>query len=420
MDDNQEFSLKTDVEEIDEEDVLEVIEFDGMELDQPMEEDDNDSAEEPEMDEEENMVDYNCLARFTLHSQPVFCISSHPVSSNIIVSGGADDLAHIWDSSDGSEIMRLDGFKDSVSCAEFSNDGSYLACASVDGLIKVWRNVDEDRFARWEFLIDLESTDEVTWLSWHSKGNLLLVGSSDGMVSMWQIPSGKNIQVFAGHTAMVTCGCFTPDGKSIVTGSESSELIQWDPKTGQAVQRVRLDEGRFRFKVTNEEDDSNFGINSLAVNSSSTICAVGGISNGGLRVINLQSGSIIGSLDEHQPDASVSVGIYEPKGIGGGLPVIVSAGTDGLVYLYDASTFKLRSSMNHQDGVTSLVIHKNHPRLTTGSMDKTSITWDLRTGKELQRNVGHHDLVHQVRLNSDETRLVSCSDDGTVCVFKNN
>lgn len=42
-------------------------------------------------------------------------------------------------------------------------------------------------------------------------------------------------QVFAGHSGPVSAGCFTPDGKSVVTvgGEGDSSLRVWSPKSGE-------------------------------------------------------------------------------------------------------------------------------------------------------------------------------------------
>ena len=62
----------------------------------------------------------------------------------------------------------------------------------------------------------------------------MLAGGHDGSAWMWAA-NGQVMQVFSGHTAPVTCGGFTPDAKSVITGSEDSTIIVWDPKTGAAV-----------------------------------------------------------------------------------------------------------------------------------------------------------------------------------------
>ena len=46
----------------------------------------------------------------------------------------------------------------------------------------------------------------------------MLAGSQDGTVWMWLALTGACMQVFAGHEAGVTCGGFTSDGATVVTG----------------------------------------------------------------------------------------------------------------------------------------------------------------------------------------------------------
>lgn len=43
------------------------------------------------------------------------------------------------------------------------------------------------------------------------------------------------VQVFSGHSGTVTAGCFTPDGKSVVTvgGEDDASLRVWNPKSGE-------------------------------------------------------------------------------------------------------------------------------------------------------------------------------------------
>jgi WD40 repeat protein len=46
------------------------------------------------------------------------------------------------------------------------------------------------------------------------------------------------MNVFAGHSSSVTTGQFTPDGKKIVSGSEDTSLIVWDPKTATSILKI--------------------------------------------------------------------------------------------------------------------------------------------------------------------------------------
>ena len=48
----------------------------------------------------------------------------------------------------------------------------------------------------------------------------------DQSVKLWSI-EGKLIKTLNGHSAEVTCVCFSPDGKSLVSASEDSTIQFW-------------------------------------------------------------------------------------------------------------------------------------------------------------------------------------------------
>ncbi|KAH9460038.1 hypothetical protein MJO28_004297 [Puccinia striiformis f. sp. tritici] len=397
--------------EVNEEDIDEVIEFQEGEV--LMEDDENGTDEEMGEPNEQSEPPFDSsITRFTKHEEPVFCLATHPLNPEICASGGADDLGYIWNTSNGQEILKLEGHKDSLSVIEFSRDGQFLATGGVDATIKIWKNLDPKLFSEWEFLMDLEASEEVTWLTWHPKLTVLLAGFSDGQIYMWQIPSGS-MRVFAGHDSMTTCGNFTPDGQKILSATDSGMLFIWDPKTGTTHNKINLNEGKFALRRVQQERS---GINSLVINQACTICVLGGIANGGVRLVNLKIGTVIAALDEHESHATVEVEMFEPEGLG--VPLVISAGTDGTVLIHDAASFKLRNTLRHQDAITTLVIHRATGQITTGSLDKTLSTWDLKTAQQLKVHSGHQDVVHMAKLTSDHKKLLSCSDDGNVLVFE--
>jgi WD40 repeat protein len=50
------------------------------------------------------------------------------------------------------------------------------------------------------------------WLKWHPRGHLIIAGSEDCNVWMWNADHNAFLNTFAGHSSTVTCGDFTPDG----------------------------------------------------------------------------------------------------------------------------------------------------------------------------------------------------------------
>lgn len=342
----------------------------------------------------------------------VFVVSTHPTLP-IAVSGGEDDLGYLWNVEDGEELVKLTGHADSVTSAAFSMEGSMVATGGMDGKIRVWRKVAKsERMGDWEFLTELQGPDEVMWLKWHPKGTVLLAGSNDSTVWLWQLPSGNTMHVLAGHTGAVNAGAFTPDGKKILTGCQDGILILWDPKTGQHEFKLTPQDARFGMDQ---------GITSLAVNSASSLAVVGGV-DGSVRAINLTNGTVLGGLEGHGEGESVEGVAFVDAGIGGALgAVALTGGTDGKVCVWDTNTMRLRETLVHSETITALVTHPppNGHLLTTSSADRTLRTWDLRNGSLVREHKGHQDVINSAALVSSTggAKIVSASDDGVCLVF---
>jgi ribosome assembly protein SQT1 len=176
---------------INSEDVLAEIPDDG---DHAMDEDEEDAdgledlqngGASNDMDGDEIIVEDNSEQHFSTHEGSVFAVSSHPTEP-LAASGGEDDLGYIWDITDGEVIVKLTGHTDSVTSTAFSADGEMIATGGMDGKVRVWRRVGKENWKIWEFLTELQGPDEVMWLRWHPKGNVLLAGSNDTTVWLWQ------------------------------------------------------------------------------------------------------------------------------------------------------------------------------------------------------------------------------------------
>jgi len=392
-----------DDEFIDPNDVLvEVAEGDDVLMDE-----DEEEPIEGELDE--NVVyEDTSVQHFPEHKQSVFAISTHP-SMPIAASGGEDDLGYLWDYSTGEELVKLTGHTDSVTSTAFSSDGEMIATGGMDGKVRVWRRVGKEHWNVWEFLTELQGPDEVMWLRWHPKGAVLLAGSNDTTVWLWQLPSGNTMQVFAGHEGPIQCGDFTPNGKRIITADATGTLIFWDPRSPTPIFKLTTTDARFDVE----------SITSLAVNSASTLAAVGGAS-GGVRVVSLNKGEVVGALNGHNEGDSVeSVAFINLGGIGQSGSILVTGGTDGKACIWDLSTMRLRATLEHEDAITTLLNlpSPNSHLLVTASADKTLRTWDARTGTLVKEHKGHHGPVLGAALGLEGETVITAGDDGVCLVF---
>ncbi|KAJ2607099.1 60S ribosomal subunit assembly or modification protein, partial [Coemansia sp. RSA 1694] len=310
----------------------------------------------------------------------------------LVASGGSDDRAYIWRLDTGEQLAALDKHGDSVSSVGFSSDGSLVASGGMDGKIHVYSVEARERCAT------LDGPDDVAFIDWHPKGNVLLAGAHDASLWMWTLPSGACMRVFAGHSAPVTCGRFTHSGRHIVSGAEDGSLIVWDPKTAAIVRQFAAHDERFH----------QGAITSLAVARDDQVVLTGSVDTTA-KLVHV-NGTILGSLS----NATESV---EAVGLCDVLPLAATGSVDGSLSIWDINTMRLRTTLRHDDSVTRVVWHDGAPLLTSVSMDCAVRTWDARTGECVRTWRGHQAGIMDVALTRDGRTAVTASDDGCCLVF---
>lgn len=221
---------------------------------------------------------------------------------------------------------------------------------------------------------------------------------------MWNADTGACMQVFTGHSGSVTCGGFTPDGRTVVTASADGSLRVWDPRTGAcgaSVQGHGFHEGP---------------VNCLAF-SPDGATTVTGDENGLVCVTSVAGGRPLQQMRAHT-DAVVATGVCPA------MPsMCASAGSDGKVVVWDMPSGTARASIDVGAPCSAMTFLPGAQgalfavATTAGEL----VVYDSRNATEIKRLLGHAEPIFDVkaRANADgSVTLLTGSDDRTVKLFK--
>lgn len=185
------------------------------------------------IEEESVPVRDDAKVTFSSHEGPVFCGSLHPTES-LAVTGGEDDKAFVWSTETGNVVFVAADHKDTVTAAEFSADGNYLATGDMAGFIQVFK-VTQD----YKTVFDFEIGD-MSWMLWHPAANVLFAGADSGETYVWRIPSG-DCKVLQGNGHKAEMGSIGADGKTLVVGYTDGAVKVWDIKSSSVIQDITSD-----------------------------------------------------------------------------------------------------------------------------------------------------------------------------------
>jgi hypothetical protein len=87
------------------------------------------------------------------------------------------------------------------------------------------------------FLILRGHIGNVRSVSFSPDGKTIASGSDDKTVKIWDAATGTILRSLRGHSATVTSVFFSPDGKTLISSGKDKTVRVWDTATGEALQR---------------------------------------------------------------------------------------------------------------------------------------------------------------------------------------
>ncbi|MCA2850257.1 MAG: hypothetical protein IM455_06195 [Microcystis sp. M076S1] len=223
-------------------------------------------------------------------------------------------------------------------------------------------------------------------------GKTLVSGSDDKTIKLWNVETGKEIRTLYGHDNSVTSVNFSPDGKTLVSGSDDNTIKLWNVETGQEI-RTLYGHDSYVSSVNFSPDGKTL---------------VSGSYDKTIKLWDVETGQEIRTLYGH--DSYVWSVNFSPDG-----KTLVSGSNDKTIKLWNVETGQeIRTLKGHDSSVYSVNFSPDGKTLVSGSYDKTIKLWDVETGQEIRTLYGHDSYVWSVNFSPDGKTLVSGSDDKTI------
>ncbi|MCP4536333.1 MAG: WD40 repeat domain-containing protein [Chloroflexi bacterium] len=299
--------------------------------------------------------DKHLLHTFNGHTGWVHSVAFSP-DGRLIASGSQDETVRLWDVSTalgaGSQNVRWPLQNTSpVLCVTFSFDGRTMAWGSEDSTIHV-RDV-----ARSQKLHQFKSpAGQVRSVAFSPDGRFL-ASTSVNTVTMWDVASGREIRQLKGHTEIVQNVTFSPNGRLLASAGGDKTVRLWDVASGKAVEVQRL-------------EGHQEAIWCLAFSSDGRTLASGSHDQT-VRLWNVERGREKKRLKGHA--GGVNGVDFSPDG-----RTLAAASSDTVV-LWDAERGrKMEKLRGHTDLVWSVAFNPDGRILASGSWDKTVRLWQIK------------------------------------------
>jgi WD40 repeat protein len=232
-------------------------------------------------------------------------------------------------------------------------------------------------------------------------GQTLVSGSNDKTIKIWQLSTGQELRTLTGHSGWISSLAISPDGQTLVSGSWDKTIKIWQLSTGQELRTLT---------------GHSAHVGSVAISPDGQTL-VSGSGDNTIKIWELSTGRELRTLTGHPGYVnSVAISPDGQKLVSGSS----SGSWDNTIKIWELSTGQeLRTG--DSDYVTSVAISPDGQTLVSGYWDKMIKIWELSTGRELRTLTGHSASVSSLAISPDGQTLVSGSgsdEGGTIKIWQ--
>lgn len=195
-----------------------------------------------------NVKTNKIISKNSAHEDSVNCLS---VKSNLLASCSADCKVIIWDVDSLAKKISV-GFKDVLNVVKWSNDCKFLISAGWDKILYVYS------YDKQKVLAELSGhSGDVTCIYYFQNQDLMVSGSTDNSVRLWDLGNKRLDHIYTGHRSRVTSISVNEEGEQIASGSWDKCVKVWNVRSK---------------KLSHSFDEHDMAVNSVKFTRSGKYC----------------------------------------------------------------------------------------------------------------------------------------------------
>jgi WD40 repeat protein len=364
------------------------------------------------------------------HPNPIYAVAFSPTGG--VIASASGNTIRLWDASTHNLRHTLEGHTSNVRATAFSPDGTMLVSGGEDPSAILW-DVTDGRKLRPLPLTEQEGA--VVSLDFSSNGKTIVAGIASGQVVLWQVRTGESelislseesdntifsialspddtilaatamqktilldlatreTKILIGHGTFVNSAAFFPDGRTLVTTGNDGTARFWSVDTKQPLDKI---DAHSTFVLT------------TAASPDGTLLATGGADStiGLWDTTNLQDERA--RFKGHASDVYCVAFSPDAK-------VLASGGKDGIVKLWDTTPRRDPDTLRGHKRIVNGIAFSHDSRWLfstsfTGNPDVETWPavkmWDVASGEDLSSALGN--------LKCNSATCVDISADGKV------
>ncbi|KAM0513906.1 hypothetical protein ACHAPE_007261 [Trichoderma viride] len=271
------------------------------------------------------------------------------------LDGGYHDIARLMLRGDKPAYLRkLRGHRGAIFSVAFSHDSKLILSGSVDSTVMLWDSTTGKCLRTFQ-----GHGSYVQSVAFSHVSKVLASGSDDRTIKLWDSTTGECLHTFQGHRSYVHSVAFSHDSEILASGSYDKTIKLWDSTTGECLHTFQ------------GHDDY---VISVAFSHDSKILASGS-QDGTIKLWDSETGKCFYAF-QNQSDGIISVAFSHDS------RMLASRTFFNTIKLWDSSTREcLHTFLGHGRGLDSVAFSHDSKLLAAGTYMRPIELWDSATGE---------------------------------------